>query len=230
MFSKTTTIKYLVPLGLAVAVAGGAVSLALADDDQDRSSHRPAMILEVNKNGKILLRGTVESVASSTLTLKSWGGTWTIKTSSDTKIHPKVNGTSTLSAFETGDFVGVIGQISETENFTVNAKIIRNWTLKKEVKTDKQEGKKEVKEAKKEGAKLFVGVAGNVASSSLTLNSKNKIYSVLIASSTKILNRHWLNINLSDIKVSDKIRIWGALHGTSTTDIDAEVIRDISLP
>ncbi|MDP3991593.1 MAG: hypothetical protein Q8P66_01665 [Candidatus Colwellbacteria bacterium] len=230
MFSKTTKIKYLVPLGLAVAVAGGAVSLALADDDQDRSSHRPAMILEVNRNGKTLLRGTVESVASSTLTLKSWGGNWTIKTSSDTKIHPRVNGTSTLSAFETGDFVGVIGQVSETENFTVNAKIIRNWTLKKEVKTDKQEGKKEVKEAKKEGAKLFVGVAGNVASSSLTLNSKNKIYSVLVASSTKILNRHWLNINLSNIRVNDKIRIFGILHGTSTTDIDAEVIRDISLP
>jgi hypothetical protein len=195
------------------------------------------MVLEVNKNGKILLRGTVESVASSTLTLKSWGGNWTIKTSSSTEIYPKANGTSTLSAFEKGDFVGVRGQVSETENFTVNAKIVRDWTIKKtirgherEAKEDKEDRDDKKDKKDKDDAKVYTGVAGTVASSSLTLNSENKIYSVLVASSTKILNRNWLRINLSDIRVNDRIRIYGILHGTSTTDIDAEVIRDISLP
>ena len=245
MFSKTIMIKYLVPLGLTVALAGSAALVALAESDQSASSRssssHPAMVLEVNGRGKILLRGTVESVASSTLTLKSWGGAWTIKTSSSTKIHPEANGTSTLSAFEKGDFVGVIGQVSETENFTVNAKIVRDWTIKKTMRDNEREARETKKEDKedrndksdrddKDEAKVYTGVAGTVASSSLTLNSENKTYSVLIASSTKILNRNWLRINLSNIRVNDRIRIFGILHGTSTTDIDAEVIRDISLP
>lgn len=213
MFGKTIMMKYLLPLGLAAAIGGGAVSLALAESNQNQSSSHPAMILEVNSKGKILLRGTVESVASSTLTLKSWGGTWTIKTSSDTKIHPKANGTSTLSAFEKGDFVGVTGQVSETENFTVNAKIVRNWTEKKETK--KREGR------------VYVGTAGTVASSSLILNSKAKLYTIYVASSTKVLNRLWLNINLNDILRGDRVRVYGAASGT---DIQAEVVRDISLP
>lgn len=199
------------------------MSLALAESNQNQSSSHPAMILEVNSKGKILLRGTVESVASSTLTLKSWGGTWTVKTSSDTKIQPKANGTSTLSAFEKGDFVGVSGQVSETENFTVNAKILRDWTIKKTMKSNEREAK----EAKKEGAKVYTGVVGTAASSSLTLNSENKTYTVHIASSTKILNRNWLKINFSQIQGGDKVRTYGTL---SNTDIQAQVVRDISLP
>ena len=214
MFGKTIMMKYLLPLGLAVAIGGGAVSLALAESNQNQSSSHPAMVLEVNSKGKILLRGTVESVASSTLTLKSWGGTWTIKTSSDTKIQPKANGTSTLSAFENGDFVGVSGQVSETENFTVNAKVVRDWTIKKTAKI-------------KEDAKVYTGVVGTVASSSLTLNSGKKTYTVHIASSTKILNRNWLEINFSQIQGGDKVRTYGTL---SSTDIQAQVVRDISLP
>lgn len=238
MLSKTITIKYLVPLGLAVAVGGGLVSLALAESNQSvspsnqsasskSSSSHPAMVLEVNSKGKILLRGTVESVASSSLVVKSWGGNWTVKISSDTKIYPKANATSTLSGFEKGDFVGVIGQVTETENFTVNAETVRNWTMKEKVKAGEQEGKKEAKEAKKEGAKLFVGVAGTVASSSLILTSQEKTYTVHLTSSTKILNKNWLKINLSQIQLGDKVRIYGT---ASSTDIQAEVVRDISLP
>jgi hypothetical protein len=134
---------------------------------------------------------------------------------------------STLAGFEKGDFVGVIGQVSETENFTVNAKKVRNWTMKAKVKADEQEGKKEVKEAKKEGAKLFVGVAGTVASSSLSLNIKDKTYAVHLTSTTKILNKNWLKISLSQILSGDKVRVYGT---ASNTDIQAQVVRDISLP
>ncbi len=231
-------IKYLVPLGLTVVIAGGLVSLALAESNQSdspgnqsasskSSSSHPTMVLEVNSNGKILLRGTVESVASSSLVVKSWGGNWTVKISSNTKIYPRADATSTLSGFKKGDFVGVIGRVTETENFTVNAETVRNRTMKEKVNTGEQEGKQEGKEAKEEGSKLFVGVAGTVASSSLILTSQEKTYTVHLTSSTKILNKNWLKINLSQIQSGNKVKIYG---NASNTDIQAGVVRDISLP
>lgn len=215
---RTLVMRYVLPSTLGLALLAGAAALIFTTNSQAAShTPKPPMVLDVNPNGGVLLRGTVESVGSSSLVVKSWGGNWTIKVSSSTEIHPKTTGNS-LSGIEVGDFVGVLGQVSISETLTINARLVRDWTEKREAKEDKKEGR------------LFVGTASTVGSSTLTLSSNTTLYTVYTTSTTKILNRNWLNISFSDIKVSDKIRVWGKLRGTSTTDINAEVVRDISLP
>ena len=63
-------------------------------------------ILEVGAAGKVLMRGTIASISSTTLTVNSWGGTWTVDLASGAEILP-ATANSNLSQFSVGDFVGV---------------------------------------------------------------------------------------------------------------------------
>lgn len=82
-------------------------------------------VLEIKPNGAVLIRGTVSAVNSDSLTVKTWGGAWTVKISSATEIITK---DKTLSTIIVGDYVGVQGMISETADYTVDAKTVRNRT------------------------------------------------------------------------------------------------------
>jgi len=61
---------------------------------EDRKGERPFQMVEINSQGKAMIRGGVESVNGNTLIIKSWGGSWTVLTSAATKFTPKgMNGT-----------------------------------------------------------------------------------------------------------------------------------------
>jgi len=85
------------------------------------------MILNINPNGNVLMRGVVESSGTDSITVKSWGGSWKIKVSSTTKI---MSANRVVSDFQTGDFVGVLGSIVQDGSFIVNASIVREWRQK----------------------------------------------------------------------------------------------------
>jgi preprotein translocase subunit YajC len=86
---------------------------------------------------------------------------------------------------------------------------------------------------KSENAKNHFGMHGIIVSTvtainsdSLTVKSDSKKYTVNISSNTRILNKKWEKINLSNIQEGDKIKIAGNI---SDTIIAANTIRDISL-
>lgn len=55
---------------------------------ETRKGERPMQMVQINPNGKAILRGSVESINGETITVKSWGGTWTVRTSAATKHTP----------------------------------------------------------------------------------------------------------------------------------------------
>ena len=85
----------------------------------------------ITAKGDITLRGTVQSVSSTSLTVKTWGGVWTINIGPSTTLLP----TNDLSKMLVGDFVGVIGTVSQ-DSQTVAATYVRDWVTKPTPKND----------------------------------------------------------------------------------------------
>ncbi len=89
--------------------------------------HPPApMILNIGNDGMGRLRGVVASVSTTSITVATWGGVWTINAGTDTQLLP---GGSSLASIKVGDYVGAAGSVSENGP-TMTAKIIRDWTTK----------------------------------------------------------------------------------------------------
>lgn len=71
------------------------------------------------------------------------------------------------------------------------------------------------------------GTVKSASTDSLVLTVRSTDYAVAIASTTRIVNRIWRRISVSDIGAGDKVRVFGKI---SSTTIAAQIIRDISLP
>lgn len=82
------------------------------------------VIVTISPRGDVLMRGTIESVTADTLTIKSWGGVWTVKTSPVTEV---IGPTNTLADFKVGDIAGVRGDMAHDASFTIEAKTVRAW-------------------------------------------------------------------------------------------------------
>lgn len=76
------------------------------------------------------------------------------------------------------------------------------------------------------GRRVTVGTVSEKTGSTITLTRGAKTYTVNASTDTRVLNKTWNTIALSDIKVGDKIRVFGTV---SDTTISAKTIRDISL-
>ncbi|OGI71173.1 hypothetical protein A3B84_01415 [Candidatus Nomurabacteria bacterium RIFCSPHIGHO2_02_FULL_35_13] len=85
------------------------------------------MILNISPNGNVLMRGVVESSSADFVIVKSWGGSWKVEVSSTTKI---MSTNRAVSDLQTGDFVGVLGNIIQDGSFVVKASIVREWRQK----------------------------------------------------------------------------------------------------
>jgi len=230
------TIKYIISAGLVAILLGGTVSLVLAEDiiekkmekSMDAISRPKPMIVEIGPAGKTILRGTVKTVDANSLTVASWGGDWTINISSDTKVVPETD----LSKFKAGDFVGVQGSVNKGAAWTVNARLVRNWTERKEEKADKKEektNKKEIKEMmKQEKPRNWAGTASdvNVDAKTLILTVNGVAYTVNLTANAKIVSQKFLAINFSDIKNGDRVDVFGPVSGATIT---ASAVRDISI-
>ncbi len=240
------TKKYIVSAGVVVALLAGVSSLAFAENMTGNVSEMmkvkesremavragTEMVLNINHQGKVLMRGTIESVGTNSIMVKSWGGSWTVNIGTDAKLLPGTD----MSQFKAGDFVGVQGSINESLAWTVDATIIRNWTAKKAmVETRMMEHKErhnneqEIKDViKNESPKNWQGVATgiNVDAKTFTLTMEGKAYTVNIVTDAKIVEKNFASTDLAKVKEGDTVRVWGPV--TDTT-ISAYVLRDISL-
>jgi len=201
------------------------------------------MVLEVGPKGRALIRGNIESVGVDYVMIKSWGGLWKIKVASGTEIIPRLLGNTTdLAKFAVGDYVGAQGTISTTENWTINATVVRDRTEHKEMKEERKNNEKELhdkqkedrkneqekrKEERKQEPQNHEGTIGAISGSAFTFVKEGNTYTVTTGSSTKFVNRNWSTIAFSDLLAGDKVRVYGSV---SSTTLAAEVLRDLSVP
>lgn len=83
-------------------------------------------MINIGPNGMTQLRGKLLSVASTTLTVGSWGITFVVDIS-----NANITGPADVpTAFVVGDFVGVIGKASADNALNITAKIARDWNGK----------------------------------------------------------------------------------------------------
>jgi hypothetical protein len=229
--TKVKTLSVLIA-GLVLAAS---VSLAQETSPSATSSvpvtkpHPLPMVVEIGPAGNALIRGTVTNVdvGTDSLTVKSWGGDWTVKIDTNTKLLP--NGL-TLNQIKAGDFVGLNGKVNSEETLTVHATLIRDWTEKKITKEEVKETKKEVKQILKETKpKIHVLTVETIDKTNNTLTAKlnGQTITVKLANGAKLIDRNFKTITFDKIEANDKIRVYGVLSGNT---LEASVIRDISIP
>jgi hypothetical protein len=185
------------------------------------------MFLQVGAEGKVLMRGTIASVESGSLTVTSWGGAWTVNVGSSAKVLPVAVGND-LTQFKVGDFVGVQGTISQSSSWTIDATLVRDWTYRQ---TITQEQKQNVQSAhqtmKGEMPRNYVGTASDISGSSFTLTVGSTTYTVNVAAGAKVVNRNRVALPIANIQSGDKVRVWGI---NANNTITASIVRDVSIP
>lgn len=128
---------------IALSIVGTAAILVLtssfvaADDNKssgdknNSENHNTAnrMMVQINPAGRAQLSGTLAAVQTSSFTINSWGGVWTVNVSPDTKLGRRFGGKSSLSEFAAGDSVMINGAVNQSAAWTVDAKNVQNLSI-----------------------------------------------------------------------------------------------------
>lgn len=219
----------------AIAMIGvigflAAAGVAFAETDSIGSaveSIRPQpMVLEVGPGGKVLMRGTVGSVSTTSLTVKSWGGDWTVNVLTAAEVLPEGH---RIPDFKVGDFVGVHGSVNQRANWTIDARIVRNWTVRKALREEIKQNTELVREEMESGTpRNFEGIISGIDASARTfmLAGEEKTYSVILTTDAIILKKNRATLDFSKVQDGDRVRVWGSV---ASSTITASVFRDISL-
>ncbi len=97
----------------------------------------------------------------------------------------------------------------------------------------KKELRKEVLNLKKEVKNKPVNLIGatmtGINSNVLTVTKDGKTYTVTTDANTKFRRHFWGKSSLTEIKVNDKLNIWGTWTDDTQTSIRAKLIRDLSV-
>ena len=216
------TKKYVIGVGLIASMLIAGSSMVLAQSTavaMPQIEHK--MVVEIGPSGRTLLRGTVGAVAANSLTVKSWGGDWVVNVGAGTKLTPG----NDIAQFQVGDFVGVQGVTSQSALWTIDATLVRNWSIR-QVWLD---AKKEVKELiRSVMPRNWQGVVvGDVnADGSFKLKIGEKTYDIKLAANAMVVNQKYMAIASSQIKTGDTVRVYGPATETSIT---ASVVRDVSI-
>lgn len=117
--------KYIIyGAAIALSVAGLVATVAFAENAPATAPASAGQIMvNINPNGSVLLRGVIESIGADFIVVKSWGGVWKVKVTSATQLI-RMNA---LSNLKVGDFVGVFGSITQDGSFIINAEFVRAW-------------------------------------------------------------------------------------------------------
>lgn len=221
------TKKMLAVLGMAGFLATAGVALAQTTATTAEPRTQP-MVLEIGAAGRVLLRGTVESASADSLTVKSWGGSWTITVPANAEVLPR--GTA-VSGFQQGDFVGVSGVMNQNASFTIDAKIVRDWTARITARQGITQNIHAVREVMRSGTPRVVeGTLSNLDATAETFTltaGSGTNYSVSLVSGAKTLQRNWATLDFSTVQNGDKVRVWGPV---ASSTISASVFRDVSIP
>jgi hypothetical protein len=186
-------------------------------------------VLRVDATGKVLLRGTVSAMGAGTLTVKSWGGDWTVNVLSGAQILPDLTGND-LAGFQVGDYVGAQGTVDANSAWTVDATLVRDWTYKQTMAVQQKQNRAAASQSVKSGTpRNYAGTVSGMNSDSFTLTPEGTTtaFTVEVAADAQITNRNWLFMPLAGVTDGDSVRVWGV---NSNGTIAAEIVRDLTLP
>lgn len=224
------TIKTIVGFSVAFALLLVAVAPAYADNDKnkgkendDRDSFKQerevkeigsTLEVHITERGNVLVRGAkVTAISGNTISASTaWGGAsmaWNVVTDGNTQFIRRAGGKSSISEISVGDFVSFQGalQTSVTSPFTVQAKIVRDWSIQKQNAT-------------------FSGTVQSVdsVSQSFVLSSENRgNVTVFVSTSTKV-EKGGVSGVFSDIVAGVKATVSG-LYNNLTSRIDADKVQ-----
>ena len=144
-------------LALSLIASADNVSLninANANSNEMAKSSQ-AMTLQVGSSGRVMLRGTIDSVGANSLMVKSWGGSWTVNVIGATQILP-ANGNHSITSFKAGDFVGIQGTVSQSASWTIDATLVRDRTQQQTIGDERSQNIKEApRQSKMMRRKIF---------------------------------------------------------------------------
>lgn len=181
--------------------------------------------LQIGPSGRVTMRGTIGSVMAGMITVKSWGGDWTVNVGASAKVLPAATNND-ITKFQAGDSVGVQGTVSQTASWTIDATLVRDWTYRKTIINEEKQNEKAARELmRSEMPRIFQGAASAVTATSLTLTVKGTTYTVNFGTDAKILGKSFLPIAASSIQNGDTVRVWGT---NANGVIAAKIVRDIS--
>lgn len=127
-------------IGLMALVGILMVGIAAAQTEPSATGTPPAtepttadtpapVVVDIASDGTALIRGTVTQANADSLTVDTWGGTWTLRMNDDGTVIPAGSGGARdASAIQVGHFVGAEGRVSQDGDFTIDASFVRDWT------------------------------------------------------------------------------------------------------
>lgn len=152
--------------------------------------------------------GQITSISDSTLKISVKDKEYTVNVdAADDIIVNRVWDKINLSDIKIGDTVNVIGTKADT---VIDAKLVRDLSVPPFTEI------------------TINGGVTAVSGSTITVKANNGTsYTVNIEVSDILVNRIWDKINISDIKINDRVMVYGTV---SSTTIDAKLVKDLSLP
>ncbi len=182
------------------------------------------MVLQVGPAGKVLLRGTIDSVSATSITVKSWGGDWTVNVSASASVMPQ--GVA-LTDFKQGDFVGVQGTVNSSAGWTVDATLVRDWTARQALNQQVQANTQSMHTMMSSGPRTIQGTLSGLSGQTFTLTASNgTAYSVSLASGALLLTQGRATLDFSKVSNGDTVRVYGTV---SSSTISASIFRDVSV-
>jgi hypothetical protein len=153
---------------------------------------------------------TVTAINGSALTITKDNKSITVTTDGSTQFRRHFWGKSTFSEISVNNKVNVWGNWTDDTQTTILAKLIRNTSI-----------------MKKHG--VFFGEITAKTDTSITIQSKERgTQTVNVSNTTKYINKAGSTIAMTDVSVSDKIRVRGLWDKTNNKITNVTEIKDFS--
>jgi hypothetical protein len=188
------------------------------ENEQKTQVHNVGSTLEVHifDDGKVLVRGAkVTGVSGNTISaITAWNNAnlnWTVNTDGSVQVLRRFGGMASISEIANGDFVSFSGTLSAGPTFTVNANVVKDWSIQKAHAT-------------------FVGTVSsiNVGAQNFVLASEDRgSVTVQVNSMTKIMKGD-STMAFADIVVGGKVSA-GGLYDNQNHIVTADMVK-IYLP
>lgn len=158
------------------------------------------------------ITGEITSVGSNALTVSGDDGkTYVLNINSTTKLVRRFGGQSTIDEFKVGNKVNAFGEFTNTDETTVNVRLVRNLSIQK-----------------KWG--VFFGTVKSKGDASFTLESSNRGTQTVYVEGAQLKNREEKEVGYSDITVDDRVRVKGMWDRSSNEITDVDEVKDFSIP
>lgn len=178
----------------------------------EKAGSRPGLLRDFLTKGRAAIGSCVLATKSPTsLTCTRDGKTYTILIDDKTQLRRRFWGKATLSEFQIGDTLNVIGQWTDDSHTTIKARLIRDISIQK-----------------KRG--VFFGEVTSLTGSGWVMSTKRGTETVTVDSSTKFVNREGDTITKGDIKVGHRVRVKGLWDSKLNTITEVTQVKDFSLP